>query len=243
MRGHARRLTLGGLVLLAGLSAGLSWSSGPSTAKAAQAYSTGPLPTTTVDTTPTLPATTTPRTTTPATTTTPTTTVAPIPVGTTNPAAGGKTTAVRGKSIRLRARTKTRGCVLGPLPDRRCSPGAYYNGLTKAVLCSSGFHTSSIRNIPKSEKRTVESEYGLALKDDGRSLQIDQIVSLEIGGSNDISNLFPQRTSAYHAKDRLEKELHRLVCSGTMSLRAAQAGIADNWEALYKRVFGSAAKV
>ena len=33
-----------------------------------------------------------------------------------------------GKTILLASRTKTSGCKLGPLPDRRCSPGAYYSG-------------------------------------------------------------------------------------------------------------------
>ena len=49
-----------------------------------------------------------------------------------------------------------------PNPDRRCSPGAYYSKLTKAVICSSSFRTSSIRNVPESEKFAVEREYGMA---------------------------------------------------------------------------------
>src|SRR5439155_4206943 len=57
-----------------------------------------------------------------------------------------------GKTVILRLRTKSDGCILGPNPDRRCSPGAYYSGLTKAVLCSRTFHTSDVRNVPQSEK-------------------------------------------------------------------------------------------
>jgi hypothetical protein len=30
-----------------------------------------------------------------------------------------------------------------------------------------------------------------------------------------------------------------MVCAGSMTLRAAQVGIATNWQALYKRVFGT----
>jgi hypothetical protein len=150
---------------------------------------------------------------------------------------------VPGRTIKLRARTKTTGCLLGPNPDRRCSPGAYYANLTKAVICSSSFRTSSIRNVPESEKHAVESEYGLVPKSYGRSLEIDHIVSLEIGGSNDIANLFPEQAPGYHVKDRLENKLHQLVCSGAMTLHAAQVGIASDWESLYKRVFGSAPNV
>ena len=74
-------------------------------------------------------------------------------------------------------------------------------------------------------------------------LEIDQIVSLELGGSNDIANLYPEKANAhpgYHVKDALENKLHELVCSGSMTLNAAQVGIASNWQALYKRVFGVA---
>ena len=59
----------------------------------------------------------------------------------------------------------------------------------------------------------------------GRTIEIDHIVSLELGGSNDIANLYPEPGSGranYHVKDRLENKLHDLVCSGAMTLRAAQ---------------------
>jgi hypothetical protein len=66
---------------------------------------------------------------------------------------------------------------------------------------------------------------------------------LEIGGSNDIANLYPEPGSgpaSYHVKDKLENKLHALVCAGSMTLHAAQVGIAHNWETLYKTVFGVA---
>jgi len=106
------------------------------------------------------------------------------------------------------------------------------------VICSPSFHTSAIRNVPESVKFAVESEYGLRPGHYGRTLEIDHIVSLELGGSNDIANLFPERD--YQAKDRLENATHDLVCSGRMPLRVAQRAIASNWRALYRRVFGVA---
>ena len=141
-----------------------------------------------------------------------------------------------GRSIRLGPRTRTVGCRLGPLPDRRCSPGAYYSRLTRAVLCARGFHTSDVRNVPQLEKFSVEREYGLAPAYYGATLEIDHIVPLELGGSNAIANLFPER--GYGAKDRLEDRLHQLVCAGRMTLAAARVGIARNWPVLYRQVFG-----
>ena len=45
----------------------------------------------------------------------------------------------------------------------------------------------------------------------GRTIEIDHIVSLELGGSNDIANLYPDPGSGranYHVKNRLENSLH-----------------------------------
>src|SRR5262249_53652195 len=112
-----------------------------------------------------------------------------------------------GATVLLARRTRTTSCKLGPNPDRACSPGAYYAKLTKSVLCSGSFRTSSIRNVPESEKFAVEREYGLAPGHYGKALEIDHIVSLELGGSNDMANLFPEKVDArpgYHVKDALE---------------------------------------
>ena len=80
----------------------------------------------------------------------------------------------------------------------------------------------------------------MAPKAYGRTIEIDHIVSLELGGSNDIANLFPEPGTGaanYHIKDKLENRLHAMVCSGAITLSAAQHGIANNWMSLYRKVF------
>lgn len=112
------------------------------------------------------------------------------------------------------------------------------------MICSPSYRTSSVRNVPQTEKYEVEREYGMASRLYGRSIEIDHIISLELGGSNAIANLFPEPGSgaaSYHAKDRLENRLHSMVCSGSISLSAARRGIATNWRLLYRRVFGRTA--
>jgi hypothetical protein len=162
----------------------------------------------------------------------------------TRPAAPATSSTVAvGATVLLAPRTKSAGCTLGPNPDRRCSPGAYYSKLTKAVICSPGFRTSSIRNVPESKKFAVEREYGMTPGHYGSSLEIDHIVSLELGGSNEIANLYPEKLYAhtgYRVKDRLENRLHAVVCAGSIGLRAAQRAIASNWQGLYERTFGVA---
>lgn len=66
-----------------------------------------------------------------------------------------------------------------------------------------------------------------------------------LGGSNAIANLFPEPGSGaanYHTKDALENRAKNAVCAGQISLRTARRGIARNWEALYTRLFGHAAR-
>jgi hypothetical protein len=148
-----------------------------------------------------------------------------------------------GRTVLLGDRTRTSQCVRSARPDRHCSPGAYYSRLTKRVICSSSFHTSAIRNVPQSEKFRVEREYGMAAAYYGRTIEIDHIVPLELGGSNAIANLFPEPGSGhanYHVKDAVENRAKAEVCTGQLSLRAVRRGFARNWEALYRRLFGHA---
>jgi len=64
-----------------------------------------------------------------------------------------------GTTVALAKQTRTSNCTLAANPDRRCSPGAYYSKLTKAVICASTFKTSKIRNVPTF---TVTSDVPLA---------------------------------------------------------------------------------
>lgn len=161
----------------------------------------------------------------------------PAPTTTTRPT--GRPPVDLGATVLLARQTKTSGCRLGPNPDRSCSPGAYSAGLSRNVLCSTSFHTSTIRNVPDSERHEVEVEYGLQPRGYGSTLEVDHIISLELGGSNTSANLYPERAPGYHVKDKLENRLHQMVCSGSITLRAAQQGIALNWQVLYARVFGT----
>src|SRR5690242_15785821 len=97
-------------------------------------------------------------------------------------AASADTSIVVGKTVPLRHQTKTSGCRHGRFPDRRSSPSAYYRKLTRRVLCSAGFRTGPIRNVPVSVKHQVEAAYGMKPRAYGSTLEIDHIISLELGG-------------------------------------------------------------
>ncbi len=131
----------------------------------------------------------------------------------------------------LGQRTKTEGCVInGPLPDPACTPGAVFPNVTKEQICKPGY-AKSVRNVPESEKNQVYAEYGIAHHKAGE-YEVDHLVSLELGGSNEIANLWPEAASptpGFHQKDRFENYLHDQVCSGAISLEEAQRRIATNW--------------
>jgi hypothetical protein len=142
-------------------------------------------------------------------------------------------------SVSLAARTRTIGCHRGVLPDRHCSPGAYDSAVTQAniqsTVCISGY-TATVRNVPASEKSAVYKEYGIT-HHAPYSYEVDHIVSLELGGSNNIANLYPEayaNPNGARVKDRLENAMHAAVCAGRLILKTAQREIATNWLATYQ---------
>src|SRR5215472_4741300 len=135
-------------------------------------------------------------------------------------------------------RTKTSGCLVqGALQDAACTPGAILPNVTTTQVCTPGY-ASSVRNVPQSVKDKVYAEYGITRHLPGQ-YEVDHLVSLELGGSNDIANLWPEAASptpGFHQKDLVENYLHDQVCSGAMSLKDAQNEIATNWLAVYNRM-------
>ena len=59
--------------------------------------------------------------------------------------------------------------------------------------------------------------------------ELDHLVPLELGGSNDLSNLWVEAGHIPNPKDSVENRLHREVCSGKISLHTAQVDIAHDW--------------
>ena len=157
--------------------------------------------------------------------------------GLSTPVSGSTTVGSTG-SAALGKRTKTSGCVAhGGLPDSACTPGAVFPKATVQQICTPGY-ASSVRNVPYSEAEQVYAEYGIYHHYSGQ-YEDDHLVPLELGGSNDIANLWPELASptpGFHQKDKVENYLHDQVCSGAMSLKEAQTEIATNWLAVYNRM-------
>lgn len=128
-------------------------------------------------------------------------------------------------------RTKYSDCTMNnwPYQDFDCTPGAIFPNATKEVICVSGY-SATVRDVPESLKDQVYAEYNI-INIPGEN-EVDHCVNLAIGGSNDISNLWPERyndTFGARIKDRVENCLHRMVCDGTIDLYQAQYDVCHNW--------------
>jgi hypothetical protein len=131
--------------------------------------------------------------------------------------------------------TKFSNCVAqNGVQDKACTPGAIFTDATVAQICTSGY-SSSVRNVPTSVKDQVYAAYNITSHFSGQ-YEVDHLISLELGGSNDISNLWPELASpkpGFHEKDAVENYLHSQICDGKMSLQKAQELIAGDWHQVY----------
>ena len=124
-------------------------------------------------------------------------------------------------------------------PDPTLTPGDVLAADT-ATICQKGYSTA-VRDVPISEKRQVYQEYGIKYPQPEGSYECDHFISLELGGSNDIKNLWPEPAEpkpGYHEKDLVENYLHKEVCNGHMSLQDAQNAIKTDWYKVYLSMKG-----
>jgi len=129
--------------------------------------------------------------------------------------------------------------------DPKLTHGATDSKVTQATvqktICRPGY-TATVRNVTAAEKKEVMRRYGLP-PSELPNVEIDHLISLEIGGSNDPANLWPQYYEAAEgqadylgarAKDVVETHLHREVCEGKLALVDAQRLIVKQWTIIYQ---------
>ncbi len=122
------------------------------------------------------------------------------------------------------------------LPDPTCSPGAVLTTDVKTI-CKVGY-TKTVRDVSTATKKNVFKEYGIPYSLHG-NYEVDHIISLELGGSNDIKNLYPESydiTNGARTKDKFENYLHKQVCNGSMNIKEAQKEISTDWLKYYSLI-------
>jgi hypothetical protein len=124
------------------------------------------------------------------------------------------------------------------LPNPHLTPGATL-AVTKEDVCTPGY-SKKVRNVPLAVKQQVYAEYGIKSHKAGE-YEVDHLISLELGGSNSLLNLWPEPYGTKpwnaHVKDTLENELHAEVCAGQITLEQAQAEIRTDWISAWQKHF------
>lgn len=134
-----------------------------------------------------------------------------------------------------------------PIIPPSSAPGAVNKQVTQAnikqTICVAGW----------SEKQRPPTFYTTPLKlnllkqsgyadQKSRDYELDHEISIENGGDpRDPINLWLQSYLGpcnAHVKDKLENALHRLVCSGKITLAQDQAALRGDWTVAYRKYVG-----
>lgn len=147
------------------------------------------------------------------------------------------------------------------LPDPKLTPGVVFTNVTVEQICTPGYYNGSdvsnsghgVRYVPRSVKWKVFKAYFGKIPDKTGNYEVDHLISLELGGSNDPKNLWPESylTTPYNArvKDRLENRMAALVrhelktngpAAATKLLKQFQHEIATTWIAVYPKYLSPA---
>jgi len=123
--------------------------------------------------------------------------------------------------------------ALEPKPE--LTPGSI-RAVALVDIC--GGPSDKNRAVPSSVQREVFNRYGIA-KARPQDYEVDYLITPELGGADDIRNLWPQPYGAKNwsasAKDQLEDRLHEMVCDGKLDLPTAQHEISTDWIGAYKK--------
>ena len=121
------------------------------------------------------------------------------------------------------------------LPDPKLTPGETID-VTRDTLCGDG-RAALDDDVSIKMKSRVFDIYGIKPDTPG-SYNVDHLIPADLGGATTIKNLWPQPLAGdwgYVQKNKLERRLRRMVCSGELDLKKAQEEIAGDWVEAYKR--------
>jgi hypothetical protein len=123
-------------------------------------------------------------------------------------------------------------------PNRQLTPGAT-RFVSTEELCATEVSDDASDASPEVKDRVLK-RYGLS----GQlptTYQLDYLISPQLGGTEDASNLWPEPAAAttwnVKTKDALEDRLRQMVCRGNLSLADAQRDLAIDWVSAYKKYF------
>ena len=122
----------------------------------------------------------------------------------------------------------------GRLPDSACTPGSVDPHVTQAdirtTICKTGWTATVRPSTTETNHAKFDVSYPAYSEPSALVSEEDHLVPLELGGSNDITNLWPEAGKVPNAKDPVENRLRGEVCAGKLTLARARAAVATDWE-------------
>ena len=118
-------------------------------------------------------------------------------------------------------------------PSTYKTPGATAR-VKMEQLCAPDF-AASVKPVSDWQRTQALERYGL--RSEGFSGELDHLVPVALGGSNDPDNLWPFRASGtftLEAKQALASKLQGLVCARKLSLKDAQDAFRKDWTFAYQ---------
>jgi hypothetical protein len=119
-------------------------------------------------------------------------------------------------------------------PNPNLTPGDVLSTNT-SIICVKGY-TATVRDVPLSLRKKIFAMYNISYPPVKGAYELDHFIPLELGGSNDEKNLFPELDPYFHYKDKVENYLHDQVCNHGMSIIDAQNQIKTDWYAVYLQI-------
>ena len=95
--------------------------------------------------------------------------------------------------------------------------------------------------VSTATKEQVYAEYGVSYPQASGAYEVDHFIPLEIGGANDITNLWLEPatpTPGFHQKDQFENFEHDEVCHGVISAAEAQRRMVSDWYFYWQQEVG-----
>lgn len=135
--------------------------------------------------------------------------------------------------------------LAGELPNNLLTPGVARN-ISLNQICNTKWGKDA-RTVTSRMKATVYKSYNMVNRKgdcalSSRGCEVDHLISRELGGADNVKNLWPQPYGGIWnaaVKDKLENKLHSLICAPnpTITLKDAQSCLVNDWIVCYKKTY------
>ncbi len=143
--------------------------------------------------------------------------------------------ALAGKDFEMLTPTKFENCTSQHTqPDIACTPGAVFTDILRGDLCKRGY-ASTVKAVSTKIKTATYTAYGIT-EEEKKNYILDRFVPINLGGTNDQSNIWPQLTGNSANKNKVESFLFEEMCAGRITVSQSQELVSTKWQKIYNLI-------